>query len=81
MPTISRMHSASRAPTVEVMRPALLCDQGGTMTRPGDRRDLNPRPGLGGPARPGPVAPEADLASRWLGSSVVVASDESFGDK
>src|ERR1700745_1819377 len=27
------------------------------------------------------VAPEADLASRWLGSSVVAASDEAFGDK
>ena len=51
------------------------------MTRPGDRSDPNPRPHPGGPAGPGPVAPEADLASRWLGSSVVAASDESFGDK
>jgi allantoicase len=33
------------------------------------------------PTRPGPVAPETGLASRWLGSSVVAASDESFGDK
>src|SRR6516162_5083926 len=73
--------SACRAPPAVVMRPALRCDQGGTMTRPGDRRDLNPRPGTGGPAGPRPSAPEADLASRWLGSSVVAASDESFGDK
>jgi len=28
-----------------------------------------------------PRAPETDLASRWLGASVVAASDESFGDK
>ena len=51
------------------------------MTRPGDRRDLNRQPRAGDPVGPGPVPPEADLASRWLGSSVVAASDESFGDK
>ena len=28
-----------------------------------------------------PAAAETDLASRWLGGSVVAASDESFGDK
>jgi allantoicase len=28
-----------------------------------------------------PLATEADLASRWLGGSVLAASDESFGDK
>ena len=28
-----------------------------------------------------PTAAEIDLASRWLGGSVVAASDESFGDK
>jgi allantoicase len=49
------------------------------MTRPGDQQDLTPIPG--GPAERGPVGPEADLASRWLGSSVVAASDESFGDR
>ena len=27
------------------------------------------------------LSTETDLASRWLGSSVVAASDESFGDK
>jgi allantoicase len=27
------------------------------------------------------VTPEADLASRWLGGSVIAASDESFGEK
>ena len=51
------------------------------MTGTGERHDLIQRPRPGGPAGPGPVAPEADLASRWLGSSVVAASDESFGDK
>ena len=51
------------------------------MARPGDQHDLVQRSGPDGPAGPGPVAPEADLASRWLGSSVVAASDESFGDK
>jgi len=63
------------------MRPALPRDQGGNDGRPGDRHDLIQRPRPGGLAGPGPVAPEADLASRWLGSSVVAASDESFGDK
>src|ERR1700740_2984339 len=48
------------------------------MTATGDLHDRS-RPG--GPAGPAPVAPEADLASRWLGGSVVAASDESFGDK
>jgi len=28
-----------------------------------------------------PEAAKTDLASRWLGGSVVAASDESFGDK
>ena len=28
-----------------------------------------------------PLAAETDLASRWLGGSVIAASDESFGDK
>jgi allantoicase len=28
-----------------------------------------------------PLSPESDLASRWLGSTVMAASDESFGDK
>jgi allantoicase len=51
------------------------------MTGAGERHDLIQRPRPGCPAGPGPVAPEADLASRWLGSSVVAASDESFGDK
>jgi allantoicase len=27
------------------------------------------------------VIPEVDLASRWLGGSVIAASDESFGEK
>ena len=27
------------------------------------------------------MRPEADLASRWLGGSVIAASDESFGEK
>lgn len=30
---------------------------------------------------PGPAAGERDLASRWAGGTVVVASDESFGEK
>jgi allantoicase len=51
------------------------------MTRPGDHHDPSQRAHPDGPAGPGPVAPLADLASRWLGSSVVAASDESFGDK
>ena len=51
------------------------------MTRPGDQHGQTRQPRPGGPAGPGPAAPEADLASRWLGSSVVAASDESFGDK
>jgi allantoicase len=52
------------------------------MTGSGERPDLLQQPRLdGGPGGPGPVAPEADLASRWLGGSVVAASDESFGDK
>jgi allantoicase len=51
------------------------------MTGAGERHDRMLRPRPGGPAGPGPAAPEADLASRWLGSSVVAASDESFGDK
>ena len=53
----------------------------GTMTGTGERHDLIQRPRPSGPAGSGPVAPEADLASRWLGSSVVAASDESFGDR
>jgi allantoicase len=43
-----------------------------------------PRPAgaLAGPHGLGePLAAETDLASRWLGSSVLAASDESFGDK
>jgi allantoicase len=54
------------------------------MTGTGERHDLIQRPRPGSAAGPGPAAPaalEADLASRWLGSSVVAASDESFGDK
>ena len=51
------------------------------MTGTGERHDPIQRPRPSGPAGPGPVAPEADLASRWLGGSVVAASDESFGDK
>jgi allantoicase len=51
------------------------------MTRTGERHDPIQQPRPGGPAGPGPFAPETDLASRWLGSSVVAASDESFGDK
>ena len=31
--------------------------------------------------RGGQVTPEVDLASRWLGGSVLAASDESFGEK
>src|SRR5260370_41946338 len=27
------------------------------------------------------MSPETDLASRWLGGSVIAASDESFGEK
>ena len=27
------------------------------------------------------MTPEVDLASRWLGGSVIAASDESFGEK
>jgi allantoicase len=35
-----------------------------------------------GPHEPGePLVAEADLASRWVGGSVLAASDESFGDK
>ena len=30
---------------------------------------------------PGPAAGECDLASRWVGGTVVAASDESFGEK
>jgi allantoicase len=51
------------------------------MTRTGEPHDPIQQPHAGGPTRPGLVAPETDLASRWLGSSVVAASDESFGDK
>jgi allantoicase len=51
------------------------------MTRSRERHDPVQQPRPGGPAGPGPVAPETDLASRWVGSSVVAASDESFGDK
>lgn len=51
------------------------------MTRTGERHDPAQQPRPGDPARSGPVAPETDLASRWLGSSVIAASDESFGDK
>jgi allantoicase len=51
------------------------------MTHTGERHDPIQQPRPGGPAGPGPVAPETDLVSRWLGSSVVAASDESFGDK
>jgi allantoicase len=51
------------------------------MTGTGERHDPIQRPRHSGPAGSGPVAPEADLASRWLGGSVVAASDESFGDK
>jgi len=39
----------------------------------------NPTPGPT-PA-PGPAAGECDLASRWVGGTVVAASDESFGEK
>jgi allantoicase len=46
-----------------------------------ERHAMIQRPRTAGPAGPGLVAPVADLASRWLGSSVVAASDESFGDK
>ena len=28
-----------------------------------------------------PLAAQADLASRWVGGSVIAASDESFGEK
>jgi allantoicase len=51
------------------------------MTGTGEQPELIQRPRPGGPAGSGLVAPEADLASRWLGGSVVAASDESFGDK
>ena len=51
------------------------------MTRTGERHVPAQPPRPGGPAGPGPVAPETNLASRWLGSSVIAASDESFGDK
>jgi allantoicase len=49
------------------------------MTGADERNAMIQRPRTAGPA--GPAAPETDLASRWLGSSVVAASDESFGDK
>jgi allantoicase len=51
------------------------------MTSADERNAMIQRPRTAGPAGPGPAAPETDLASRWLGSSVVAASDESFGDK
>jgi allantoicase len=51
------------------------------MTRTGERHAPAQQPRPRGPAGPGPVAPETNLASRWLGSSVIAASDESFGDK
>lgn len=46
------------------------------MMRPpsGERDDATARPGA-------PPGAETDLASRWLGGSVIAASDESFGDK
>ena len=51
------------------------------MTGNAEQHDLIQRPRPGGPAGSGPVASEIDLASRWLGGSVVAASDESFGEK
>jgi allantoicase len=40
-----------------------------------------PGPGLAPTPGPGPAAGECDLASRWVGGTVVAASDESFGEK
>jgi allantoicase len=51
------------------------------MTPTGEQDELIQRPRPGAATGRGPVATEIDLASRWLGSSVVAASDESFGDK
>ena len=51
------------------------------MTRTNEPHEPIQQPRPGGPTRPGSVAPPTDLASRWLGGSVVAASDESFGDK
>ena len=45
---------------------------------------LGPAPGPGrsdGRAGGRRVTPQSDLASRWLGGSVIAASDESFGEK
>ncbi len=41
----------------------------------------NPTPATGPAVVPGPAAGECDLASRWVGGTVVAASDESFGEK
>jgi allantoicase len=41
----------------------------------------NPTPVPGPAPVPNPAAGECDLASRWVGGTVVAASDESFGEK
>jgi allantoicase len=46
------------------------------------KEGLRPAGSGPGPHGPGePLVAEADLASRWVGGSVLAASDESFGDK
>jgi allantoicase len=44
-------------------------------------RGREPQKARGPHSRGEPLTPETDLASRWLGATVVAASDESFGDK